>query len=53
MSYVFLKSFPKINIHLGVVGKNKRFHKIESIVSFCNIFDLILIKSIKKKKTPN
>ena len=50
MSYVFLKSFPKINIHLGVVGKNKRFHKIESIVSFCNIFDLILIKSIKKKK---
>ena len=48
MSYYKIKSFAKINSALNVVGKKKSMHKIESIVSFINLYDEIFIKKIKK-----
>ena len=49
MSYSKIKSYAKINLALNVIGKNSSLHKIESIVSFINLHDEILIKSIKNK----
>ena len=46
-----IKSFAKINIALNVVGKNKYLHRIESLVSFLDLNDLIKIQQIKKKKS--
>lgn len=45
-----IKSYAKINLALNVTGKNKRLHKIESIVSFIDLHDLIFIKQINMKK---
>jgi len=45
-----LYSPAKINIALNVVGKKKSLHKIESIVSFINLYDLIKFKEIRHKK---
>ena len=39
-----LKSHAKINLALNVTGKNKSLHKIESIVSFIDLYDVISIK---------
>jgi len=39
-----IKSYAKLNLALHVTGKSKRLHKIESIVSFINLYDLIYIK---------
>mgnify|MGYP005991725777 CR=1 FL=1 len=39
-----VKSYAKLNLALHVTGKSKRLHKIESIVSFINLYDLIYIK---------
>ena len=48
MSYYKIKSPAKINLALNVVGKNKKtLHRIESIVSFLELHDEILIKKIK------
>ena len=47
MSLIVVKSFAKINLALNVTGKLKLLHKIESIVSFISLCDLILIKKIK------
>ena len=47
MSFIVVKSFAKINLALNVTGKLKLLHKIESIVSFISLCDLILIKKIK------
>ena len=45
-----IKSYAKINLSLGVIGRLKsKFHKIESIVSFLNFYDEIKIKKINKK----
>jgi len=49
MSYLKIKSYAKINLALNIVGKNYLFHKIESIVSFLDLYDEILIKKIKNK----
>ena len=48
MSYIEVKSFAKINLALNVTDKLKLLHKIESIVSFISLCDLILIKKIKR-----
>jgi 4-diphosphocytidyl-2-C-methyl-D-erythritol kinase len=48
MSFIEVKSFAKINLALNVTGKLKLLHKIESIVSFISLCDLILIKKIKR-----
>ena len=48
MSFIEVKSFAKINLALNVTGKSRLLHKIESIVSFISLCDLILIKKIKR-----
>ncbi len=50
MSYSKIKSYAKLNLALNIVGKNKSLHKIESIIAFINLYDLITIKKIKSKK---
>ena len=45
-----IKSYAKINLALNVTGKFFFLHKIESIISFINLHDLIYIKQIKKKE---
>ena len=44
-----IKSFAKINLALHVNGKLSKLHKIESIVKFIKLHDLILIKEINSK----
>ena len=44
MSFSKVKSYAKINLALNVTGKLKNLHKIESIVSFVDLHDLISIK---------
>ncbi len=45
-----IKSYAKINISLNVLGKLKsNLHKIESLVSFINLYDEIFIKKTKNK----
>jgi 4-diphosphocytidyl-2-C-methyl-D-erythritol kinase len=43
-----VKSYAKINLALNVTGKLVKLHKIESIVSFINLHDLIIIKKSKR-----
>ena len=46
-----LKSYAKVNLSLNVVGKFKsKKHKIESIVSFLNFYDLIYLKPTSSNK---
>ena len=45
-----LKSHAKINLALNVTGKNKSLHKIESIVSFIDLYDVISIKNTGGEK---
>ena len=43
MNLKLIKSYAKINLSLGVVGKLKSgYHKIESLVSFLNLYDEII-----------
>jgi len=41
-----IKSYAKINLALNVIGKLDLLHKIESIISFITLHDLIFIKKI-------
>ena len=51
MNSKLIKSYAKINLSLGVVGRLKSgYHKIESLVSFINLHDEIKIKKIIDKK---
>jgi len=51
MKFNKIKSYAKINISLGVLGKFKsKLHKIESLIAFLNFYDEIFIKKIKNKK---
>ena len=46
-----LKSWAKINLSLNVIKKQKNnYHKIESLITFVQIFDEIKIKRINKKE---
>ena len=47
MSFVKIKSNAKINLALNIIGKSKKLHKIESLIAFIDLHDLILIKKIK------
>ena len=50
MTFKIIKSYAKINLSLGVTGKLKSgYHKIESLISFLNLYDEIKIKKIKDK----
>ena len=44
-----IKSYAKVNLELNVNGKNLNLHKIESIICFINLHDLIYLKKTKKK----
>jgi 4-diphosphocytidyl-2-C-methyl-D-erythritol kinase len=48
MSFIKIKSNAKINLALNITGKLTTLHKIESIVSFIDLHDLIFLKSRKK-----
>ncbi len=50
MNTNILKSFAKINVALNVTGKLTKLHKIETIVVFVSLHDLISIKRIDSNK---
>ena len=43
-----IKSYAKINLALNVTGKRTKLHKIESLISFIDLYDLIYLKKIKQ-----
>ena len=44
-----IKSYAKINLSLGVLGKiKKNYHRIESLVSFIDLNDQIKIRKINQ-----
>jgi 4-diphosphocytidyl-2-C-methyl-D-erythritol kinase len=45
-----IKCHAKINLALNVINKKVKLHKIESIISFIDLHDLIYLKKIKKKE---
>jgi len=45
-----IKSYAKINLALNVTGKNIVLHKIESLISFIDLHDLICLKQTKEKE---
>jgi len=47
MSHYKIKSYAKINLALNVVGKRNSLHKIESIIAFVYLHDIIEIREIK------
>ena len=50
MNIKSIKSYAKVNLSLGVVGKlQSGYHKVESLVSFLNFYDEIKIKKIFSK----
>ncbi len=49
MNVDVIKSFAKINLALYITGKLATLHKIESIVAFIHLHDLITIKKISGK----
>ena len=44
-----IKSYAKLNLALNVIEKKKLLHRIESIIAFVDLHDVILIKKIKSK----
>ena len=50
MSYSKIKSYAKLNLALNIIGKKNSLHKIESIITFVNLHDEILVKKINLKK---
>ena len=50
MTIFKIKSHAKINLALNVTGKKFALHKIESLISFINLHDLIYLKKIAKKE---
>ena len=44
-----INSYAKINLALNIISRTHSLHKIESIVSFLDLHDVILIKKIKNK----
>ena len=50
-SFKKIKSFCKINLSLKIIKKlNNGYHNIASLITFCNLYDVITINKIKKKK---
>ena len=50
MLFKKIKSFAKINLALNVLEKTSNLHKIESLIAFIDLNDLIFIKKIKSNK---
>ena len=49
MNYSRIKSYAKINLALNITGKTSELHKIERIIGFVTLHDVILIKKIQSK----
>jgi len=49
MNIFKIKSHAKINLALNVTGRTSKLHKIESIVSFIDLHDLIYLKQTNNK----
>ncbi len=50
MTYKKIKSYAKINLALNIIGKDKYLHKIESIVAFVSLHDIIFIKKSQSQE---
>ncbi len=50
MNFIKIKSNAKINLALNVISKSDKLHKVESLISFINLHDLIYLKKIRSKK---
>ena len=48
MNNFTIKSYAKINLALNVTGKKTKLHKIESLISFLDLHDLIILKKIDR-----
>ena len=49
MNLAKIKSNAKINLALNILGKFEKLHKIESLIAFIELHDLISIKKINSK----
>ena len=49
MNDFIIKSYAKINLALNITGKKKILHKIESLISFIDLYDLITLKYTNNK----
>ena len=50
MTHDIIKSYAKINLALNIISKNSKLHKIESIVGFISLHDVITIKKVQSRK---
>ena len=50
MKFSKIRSYAKINLVLNITGKSSSLHKIESIIAFVDLHDVILIKRTKSNK---
>ena len=50
MSYDKIKSHAKLNLALNITGKTSYLHKIESIIAFVDLHDVISIKKLESNK---
>ena len=50
LPYTFIKKYLETLTRLNIIGKKNSLHKIESIITFVNLHDEILIKKINLKK---
>ena len=50
MSYSNIKAYAKINLALNITGKTSKLNKIERVVGWVRLNDVILIKKIQAKK---
>ena len=50
MSYIKIKSYAKLNLALNITGKTSSLHRIESIIAFVDLYDVISIKRSKSNK---
>ena len=48
MTSFTIKSYAKVNLALNITGKKTKLHKIESLVSFIDLHDLINLKQINR-----
>ena len=50
MPYIKIKSYAKLNLALNITGKTASLHRIESIIAFIDLHDIISIKRLKSNK---
>ena len=50
MNFIKVKSHAKVNLALNIIGKSNGLHKIESLIGFIDLHDVILLKKIRSKR---